>query len=87
VKRLFGFLGRYFGWLFLAAVSTLGGVFLVMLFADWGLDTLLASGLVWPILGLAAVAAVPIAMIGFGRIYLTTALGGGLLFNLLVVLI
>ena len=86
MTRFFGFLGRYFGWLFLATLSTLGGVLLLTLFADWGVDTLLASGLVWPVLGLAAMAAVPIAMFGVGRIYLTTALGGGVLFNLVVMM-
>ena len=87
MKRFFGFLTRYIGWLLLAFLSTLGGILLLIVFADWGLDTLLASGLVWPVLGLAAMAAVPIAMIGFGRIYLATALGGGLLFNLVVMLV
>ncbi len=87
MKRFFGFLSRYFGWLFLASLSTLGATFLLMLFADWGPDTLLASGLVWPVMGLAAVAAVPIALIGMGRIYFVTALGGGLLFNLVVMLV
>jgi hypothetical protein len=87
LKRLLGFLSRYFGWLFLASLSTLGGAFLLMLFADWGLNTLLASGLAWPVLGLAAVAAIPIALIGMGRIYFATALGGGPLFNLIVLLV
>ena len=87
MKRFFRFLIRYFGWLFLASLSTLGGAFVLVLFADWGLDTLLASGLAWPVLGLAAVAAVPIALIGMGRIYFATALGGGLLFNLIVLLV
>ena len=84
---MFGFLGRYFGWLFLAFLSTVGCALLTMVFSDWGLDTLLISGLVWPALGLAALAAVPIAMIGVGRIYIVTALGGGLLFNLAVMLV
>ena len=86
MTRLLGFLGRYFGWLFLASLSTLGGAFLLMLFTDWGLDTLLSSVLAWPVLGLAALAAVPFAMIGMGRIYFATALGGGVLFNLAVML-
>ena len=51
VKRLLGFALRYFGWLFLAFLSTVGGVFLVALFADWSLERLLASGLAWPVLG------------------------------------
>lgn len=87
MKRFFGFLIRYFGWLFLAFLSTIGGAFLLMLFADPGVDALLASGLAWPVLGLAAMAAVPIALIGSGRIYFVTALGGGVLFNLIVRLV
>ena len=87
MKRLLGFLGLYFAWLFLASVSTLGGVFLVMLFADWSVASLLASGLVWPLMGLAAVAGIPIALIGLGRIYLYSAVGGGLLFNLVVLIL
>lgn len=87
MKRLLGFLARYFGWLFLAFLSTVGGVFLVMLFTDWSLNSLLASGLAWPLMALAAVVAVPIAMIGLGRMYFFSALGGGLLFNLVVVLL
>jgi len=87
LKRFLGFLTRYFGWLFLAFVSTVGGVFLVMLFTDWSVQSLLASGLAWPLMALAAVVAVPIAMLGLGRIYFFSALGGGLLFNLVIALL
>ncbi len=45
MKRLLEFLGLYFSWLFLAFLSTIGGVFLVMLFADWSVASLLASGM------------------------------------------
>jgi hypothetical protein len=87
LKRFLGFLTRYFGWLLLAFVSTIGGVFLAMLFADWSLQSLLASGLAWPLMALASIVAVPIALIGLGRIYFFSALGGGFLFNLVVVLL
>jgi hypothetical protein len=87
MKRLLGFLGRYCLWLALAAFSTLGGVFLVMLFADWSVGSLLASGLAWPLMGLAAIAAIAMALVGLGRIYFYSALGGGLLFNLIVLIL
>jgi hypothetical protein len=87
VKRLLGFLARYLGWLTLAAVSTLGGGLLVMLFRDWTLKALLASTLAWPLLGLAMVLAVPIAMLGLGRVYLYSAVGGGLIFSGMLALI
>jgi hypothetical protein len=87
VRRLIGFLARYLAWLVLAAGATLGGALAVMLFRDWTLEALLASSLAWPLLGMAAVAAVPIAMLGVGRLYLYTALGGGLLYSLLLALV
>ena len=87
MKRLLGFLGLYAAWLFLASMSTIGGVFLVMLFADWSVGSLLASGLAWPLMGLAAGVGIPIALIGLGRIYFYSAVGGGLLFNLIVLLL
>ncbi len=87
MKRLLEFLGLYFSWLFLAFLSTIGGVFLVMLFADWSVASLLASGMAWPLMGLAAVIGIPIALIGLGRFYLYSAVGGGLLFNLIVLLL
>ena len=50
LKRLLGFLARYFLWLFLAFVSTIGGVFLVTAFADWSVDMLFGSALAWPLI-------------------------------------
>jgi hypothetical protein len=38
----------------------------------------------WPALALAAVVAVPVAFLPLGRIYLYSALGGGLLYNLIL---
>ena len=45
-----------------------------MLFKDWTLKSLFVSMLSWPILGLAAVVAVPMAFLPLGRIYLYSAL-------------
>ena len=87
MKRLLGFLARYFGWLTLAAASTLGGGLLVMVFRDWNLKALLASALAWPLLALAMVLALPVALLGLGRVYLYSSVGGGLVFSLLLALV
>ena len=87
MQRLLTFFGLYLVWLSLAGFATLGGLFVVMLVADWSLASLLASGLVWPLMGLAVVLGLPMAWIGFGRVYLYSAVGGGLLFNLLVLIL
>lgn len=79
-------LSRYLGWLFLTATFTLGGVMLLMLFKDWTLSSLIVSMLSWPILSLAALAAVPIAFLPLGRIYLYSALVGAFLWNLVLLI-
>jgi hypothetical protein len=75
---------RYLGWLFLTATLTLGGATLLMLFKDWTLKSLFVSMLSWPILGLAALVALPIAFLPLGRVYLFSALLGAFLWNLVV---
>jgi hypothetical protein len=77
-------LARYLGWLFLTATLTLGGATLLMLFKDWTLKSLFVSMLSWPILGLAALVALPIAFLPLGRVYLFSALLGAFLWNLVV---
>ncbi len=86
MKRLLGFLGWYLLWLGLAFAFTFGGLFLVMLFADWTLGSLLASGLALPLSALGLLAALPMALLGPGRTYFGSAIGGGLVFSLLVAL-
>ena len=63
MKRFLFWLTRYFGWLFLAFVSTLGGALLVMLFKDWTLKTLVMSLMAWPALGLAMLIALPVSLL------------------------
>ena len=87
LKGLFGFLALYALWLCLAVFSTLGGVFLMVLVADWDLPTLLASSLAAPALGLAAIAGLPMALIGPGRMFFLTSVGGGLLYSALAALV
>ena len=82
----FFWLARYLGWLFLTATFTLGGATLLMLLKDWTLKALFVSMLSWPVLALAAAVAVPIAFLPLGRIYLYSALMGGLVWNLVVLI-
>jgi hypothetical protein len=79
-------LARYVGWLFLTATFTLGGATFLMLFKDWTLKSLFVSMLSWPILGLAAVVAVPMAFLPLGRVYLYSALVGAFLWNLVLLI-
>jgi hypothetical protein len=84
LSGLLSWLLRYLGWLLLTAASTLGGAAILMLFKDWTIKSLFTSMMAWPALGLAVVIAVPIAFLPLGRIYLYSALGGGLIYNLIL---
>ena len=75
-------LARYVGWLMLTATMTLGGAAVLMLFKDWTVKSLFTSMMAWPVLGLAMLIAIPMAFVGVGRLYLLSALGGALLYNL-----
>jgi hypothetical protein len=77
-------LARYLGWLLLTGAFTLGGAAILMLFKDWTIKSLFTSMMAWPALGLAMVLAVPIAFLPLGRVYLCSALGGGLIYNLIL---
>jgi|APIni6443716594_1056825.scaffolds.fasta_scaffold590604_1 hypothetical protein len=77
-------LARYLGWLLLTGAFTLGGAAIQMLVKDWTIKSLFTSMMAWPALGLAMVLAVPIAFLPLGRVYLYSALGGGLIYNLIL---
>lgn len=79
-------IARYLGWLVLTGATTLGGATVLMLFKDWTLKSLFTSLMAWPALGLAMVLAVPIAFLPLGRIYLYSAMAGGLLYNLILLI-
>jgi hypothetical protein len=79
-------LGRYIGWLLLTGVVTLGGAAALMLVKDWTIKSLFTSMMAWPALGLAMLVAIPIAFLPFGRVYLYSALTGGLLYNLILLI-
>ena len=86
VARLLRWLVKYLAWLFLAASTTLGGALVLMLFKDWTLKAVLTSLLVWPALGLAMLFGLLIAVLPLGRVYFWSAVGGGLLYNLTLLL-
>jgi hypothetical protein len=85
-KGFGGWLVKYLLWLFLTATFTLGGALILMLFKDWTIKSLFTSMMAWPALGLAMIVAGPIALLPVGRFFLGSALGGGLLYNLILLI-
>ncbi len=79
-------LARYIGWLTLTATVTLGGAAVLMLFKDWTIKSLFTSMMAWPALGLAMLIGALMAFLPLGRVYLYSALGGGLLYNLILLI-
>jgi len=77
---------KYLAWLGLAATTTLGGALVLMLLKDWTLQSILVSLLAWPALGLAMVLGLLVALLPLGRVYFWSAVGGGLLYNLTLLL-
>jgi hypothetical protein len=83
---LLGWLARYIGWLALTAFVTLGGAIVLMIFKDWTVKSIVTSMMAWPVLGVAMVLAIPIAFLRVGRVFLFTAIGGGLLYNIVLLI-
>ena len=83
---LAGWLVRYFGWLFLTAFFTLSGNLFLMLWKDLDFKTLFTSMMVWPMLGLAMLLAIPIALLPVGRLYLISAVAGAIFYNLVLLI-
>jgi hypothetical protein len=83
---LLGWWGRYFGWLLLTTTITLGGGLVLMLFKDLTLGSVFTAMLAWPVLGFAALIAIPIAFLPLGRLYVYSAVAGGALYNLILLL-
>jgi len=81
---VFLWLARYLGWLVLTGASTLGGAAILMLFKDWTFKSLFTSLMAWPALALAMLIAVPMAFLPLGRVYLYSALGGAVIYNLIL---
>jgi hypothetical protein len=86
LSGLLSWLLKYLVWLLLAATTTLGGALVVMLFKDWTLKSVLTSLLVWPALGLGMFLGLMVALLPLGRVYFWSAIGGGLLYNLTLLL-
>jgi hypothetical protein len=89
-KKLLGslsaWMARYFGWLFTTTALTLGGAAVLMLFKDWTIKSLFTSAMAWPALGLAMLAAVPIAFIPLGRIFFYTAFAAAASYHLILLI-
>ena len=85
-RGLGGWFAKYVGWLLIVSFVTLGGATVLMLFKDWTIKSLFTSMMAWPILGMAMLVAAPMALLPIGRIYLFSAVGGGLLFNLILLI-
>lgn len=77
---------RYFAWIGLTAALTLGGDLFLMLFKDWTFKSLFTSAMVWPMLALGAVLALPVALLPLGRLFFYTAAGWALLYNLILLI-
>jgi hypothetical protein len=86
LTSLLRWLLKYLVWLLLTATTTLGGALVMMLFKDWTLKSVLMSLLAWPALGLAMFLGLLIALLPLGRVYFWSAIGGGLLYNLTLLL-
>lgn len=85
-KGFGAWLAKYVGWLLITSFVTLGGALMLMLFKDWTIKSLFTSMMAWPALGLAMLVAVPMALVPVGRLYLLSAVGGGLLYNLILLI-
>lgn len=83
---LVGWMVRYIVWLTMTVVLTLSGAAVLMLFKDWTVKSLFTSAMAWPALGLAALLAVPIALIPVGRLYLYSAMAGAVIYNLILLI-
>ena len=81
-----GWLARYFGWLFITVFFTLSCNLFLMLWKDWDFKTLFTSMMVWPMLGLAMLLAIPIALLPVGRLYLISAVAGAIFYNLILLI-
>ena len=85
-KGFAGWLAKYLFWVALSAGVTLGGGVILMLFKDWTIKSVFTSLMAWPALALAMIVAAPVALLPVGRIYLASAVGGGIIYNLILLI-
>lgn len=78
--------GRYLAWILVTTLMTLVGATVLMLVKDWTIKTLFTSMMVWPMLALGALLAIPIAMLRLGRPFVYTAAGWAFLYNLILLI-
>jgi hypothetical protein len=86
LRGLTTWLLRYVAWIGVTAFLTLAGALMLMLIKDWTLKSLLASLMVWPMLALGALLALPVALIPVGRVFFYSAAGWALFYNLLLLI-
>lgn len=77
---------RYLAWIGVTALLTLGVELALLLIKDWTLRSVVTSAMVWPMLALGALLAIPVALFPVGRIFLYTAAGWALLYNLILLI-
>ena len=77
---------RYLAWIGVTAFLTLAGALMLMLIKDWTLKSLVTSLMVWPMLALGALLAMPVALIPVGRVFFYSAAGWALLYNLVLLI-
>lgn len=86
LKGLATWLIRYLSWIGVTASLTLGAELFLMLLKDWTLKSLVTSAMVWPMLALGALLAIPVALVPLGRIFFYTAAAWALLYNLILLI-
>lgn len=79
-------IGRYVAWVTTTMLMTLSGATLLMLAKDWTIKALFTSVMVWPMLALGALLAIPVALLPLGRPFLYTAASWALLYNLILII-
>ena len=86
LRGLTNWLVRYLAWIAVTAFLTLGGALFLMLLKDWTIKLLVTSMMVWPMLALGALLAIPVALVPVGRVFLYTAAAWALLYNLILLI-
>jgi hypothetical protein len=86
LRGLVTWLVRYLAWIGVTAFLTLAGALALMLLKDWTLKSLFTSMMVWPMLALGALLAMPVALVPVGRIFFYSAASWALLYNLILLI-
>ena len=84
IGGLAAWLARYLSWIGVTAFLTLGGALFLMLLKDWTLKSVVTSMMVWPMLALGALLAIPIALFPVGRAFFYSAAAWAIVYNLIL---